>query len=158
MLYRPLRFDPVANRRFLEPVFTPVSSHHTSTSSNTAKMSYHIAGMAIRVCLLLSLRGLADPKSCRTNTCESTPPSPPPPLPLPSCPYATQLKTPRAIGTILTAVGGAMASMGGDKNATTKGPVPVTEDKSIMADSKDEEDLWVIPFLTLQVMWMSGLG
>lgn len=51
-----------------------------------------------------------------------------------------------------------MASMGGDKNPTTKGPVPVTEDKSIMADSKDEEDLWVIPFLTLQVMWMSGLG
>lgn len=35
-----------------------------------------------------------------------------------------------------------MASMsGGDKSATTKGPVPVREDKSITADSKDEEDL-----------------
>lgn len=35
-----------------------------------------------------------------------------------------------------------MASMGGgEKTATTSGPVPVKEDPSITADSKDEEDL-----------------
>ncbi|CAD6564445.1 MAG: hypothetical protein TREMPRED_004989 [Tremellales sp. Tagirdzhanova-0007] len=46
-----------------------------------------------------------------------------------------------ALGTICTAIGGYLAtSGGGDKNATTKGPVPVTEDHSITADSKDEED------------------
>ena len=48
----------------------------------------------------------------------------------------------RAIGTLVATIGGVMASMGGgEKTATTNGPVPVTEDPSIRADSRDEEDL-----------------